>query len=241
VDIDRFTRDSVLEFGYCTEVLLRLTTSKVDPDHFALQTVLDALQELGGESVVAFQQEDIVKVHVHTFTPGKILDRLQCYGEFLTLKIENMSLGHSGEQEEKPKAKQPFAVVTVATGEGLTEKFRALGAQAVISGGQTANPSIAEFVEAFKTCCAEHIIVLPNNKNIILAAQQAANVYTDAKVHIVETKNLMQGISAMSVITPGLTDMEVLLASAQRAAMGVEGYEVTKAVRDATVGGKTVC
>lgn len=241
VDIDLFTRDSVLEFGYCTEFLLRLTTAKVDPDNFDINTALSVLQELGGQSVVAYKQEDILKVHVHTFRPGDVLARMQAFGEFLTVKIENMSLGHSEQEEKKkPKNGRNFSVVAVASGDGINALFTQMGADRIISGGQTANPSIEEFVDAFKQCDTKDIIVLPNNKNILLAARQAAELYTDAAVHVVQSKNLMQGYSALSVITPGITDIQALLASAQRAAGSVTDGEITRAVRDASIDGKTI-
>ena len=237
LDIDRFTRDSVLEFGYCTEVLIRLTAAKVDPDTFPLQTVLDTLNALDGESVVAYKQDDIVKVHVHTFTPGAVLAALQAFGEFLTVKIENMSLGHSEKAPAKAEPKKKLAVVAVASGDGLSALFTDMGADRIIAGGQTANPSTEEFLEAFKACNAEHIIALPNNKNVLMAAKQAAGLYGDAEVHVLETKNLMQGYAALAVITPGITDIEAVLSGAKRAAEGVTDCEVTVAVRDATVDG----
>ena len=240
VDISRFTRDSVLEFGYCTEFLLRLTTAKVDPDSFDLQTVLADLEELKGESIVAYQQDDIIKVHVHTFNPGEVMARMLRYGEFLTVKVENMSLGHSEPEKSKGKPKKPFAVVAVAAGDGMTALFTQMGADRIVSGGQTANPSIEEFVEAFRECAAENIIVLPNNKNILLAAQQAAKLYEDARVHVVPTKSLAQGYSALSVITPGIKDIQTLLSSAERAAKGVVDGEITRAVRDAHVDGFSI-
>lgn len=240
IDIDRFTRNSVLEFGYCTEFLLRLTTAKVDPDAFAIQTVLSVLNELGGESIVAYKQNDLVKVHVHTFNPGQIMARMLDFGEFLTVKVENMSLGHSDTQKQTPKNRKKFSVVTVSTGDGLSALFSEMGADRIISGGQTANPSTEEFIEAFRLCDAENIIVLPNNKNVILAAKQAAQLYTDAAVHIVETKNLVQGYCALSVITPGITDIEALTGSALRAAQSATDCEVTQAVRDANIDGFTI-
>lgn len=236
INIDAFTRDSVLEFGYCTEFLLRLTTAKVDPDTFDIKTVLAVLEELGGESVVAYKQDDIVKVHVHSFTPGAILARMQDFGEFLTVKVENMSLGHSETQKPQPKIQKPFAVVAVASGEGMSALFTDLGVDCIVEGGQTANPSTEDFIAAFEQCESESILVLPNNKNILLAAKQAATMYTRARVCVVETKNMVQGYCALSVITPGITDMDVLVQSAQRAAEGVIDGEVTKAVRDAAFG-----
>ena len=244
LDIDQFTRDSVLEFGYCTEFLIRLTNAKVDPDTLEIQSVLADLEALEGESIVAYKQDDIVKVHVHTFHPGQVMERLHRYGEFLTVKVENMSLGHS--QSEKsapapaPAPTKPFCLVAVAAGDGISALFTQMGVDQIVSGGQTANPSIEEFVEAFRRCPSENIIVLPNNKNILLAAQQAAKLYTDAKVHVVETKNLMQGYSALSVITPGLKDIDALLASANRAARSVTGGEITAAVRDAVIDGVSI-
>ena len=240
LDVDRFTRDSVLEFGYCTEFLLRLMSAKVDVDAFDIETVLAELRRLGGESVVAYKQDDIVKVHVHTFRPGEVLASMQAYGEFLTVKIENMSLGHSEEEPKKVQKPKKFAVVAVATGEGMSALFKDMGADCIVSGGQSANPSIEELVKAFESCNAEHIIVLPNNKNVILAAKQAAELYQGATVHVVETKSLPEGYSALSVITPGITDVDALLSSAAHAASGVTDGEITRAVRDATVNGRVI-
>lgn len=237
LNIDSFTRDSVLEFGYCTEFLLRLTTAKCDPDTFEVSALISELEALGCESIVAYKTGDIVKVHVHTFTPGSVFSAAQAYGEFLTVKVENMSLGHSGAPTKKVKPNKKFSVLAVATGDGLSALFVDMGADRIIAGGQTANPSIEEFIEAFESCGTEHIIVLPNNKNVILAARQAAELYDKAEVHIIETKSLMQGYSALSVITPGIKDMDVLCKSATHAAEDVVGIEVTRAVRDVTLGG----
>lgn len=247
-DIELFTRHSVLREGYCTEFLLRLTDEKTDPESFAIDTVIDALCELGGESIVAYLNGDIVKVHVHTKTPGTILDRMQEYGEFLKVKIENMDMGHSDEasrparpkKAEKNKPRKPYAVVTVATGEGMEALFYQMGADVVISGGQTANPSTEDFVRAIEKCEAPDILVLPNNKNIILAAEQAAKLCTGARVHVLKTKSFPAGYSALSVITPGIKDISALISGAERAAASVIDGEVTRAVRDATVGGRTV-
>ena len=245
VDINSFTRDSVLEFGYCTEFLLRLTTNKVaDPDNFDINLILSMLEELKGESIVAYKEGDVVKVHVHTFTPGVVLARAQEFGEFLTVKIENMSVGHSESGEKKtqarPRSDKKFSVLTVASGEGLCALFRELGADEIVAGGQSANPSTEEFIKAFEDCDTEHIIVLPNNKNVFLAAKQAAELYKDAKVHIIPTKNLMQGYSALSVITPGITDMDMLVSNIEDAASSVVDAEITQAVRDVTLNGKEV-
>lgn len=238
VNIDLFTRDSVLEYGYCTEFLLRLTTSKVDPDSFDVLRIVSLLTEMGGESIVAYKQDDIIKVHVHTFAPGEILAKVQSFGEFLTVKIENMNLGHT--ETEKKKPPKEFAVVSVAQGDGMAVLFSQMGADRIVSGGQSENPSIEDFVEAFKACNAKNIIVLPNNKNIVLAARQAAALYTDKPVHVINTKNIAQGYAALSVITPGIKDIDSLVTSAERAAEGVIDGEITCAVRDAVVDGKNI-
>ena len=239
IDIDMFTRDSKLEFGYCTEFLLRLTTNKVDPDNFDIQNVLSILEELNGESIVAYKTGDVVKVHVHTFNPGLILARVQEFGEFLTVKIENMSLGHSGTPEKKPANGKKFSVLTVASGEGMGALFMDMGADLIVAGGQSANPSTEEFIDAFNQCDTPDILVMPNNKNVFLAANQAAEIYTSAKVHIIPTKSLMQGYGALSVITPGV-DVETLVESATRAAQSVVGSEITRAVRNVTINGKDI-
>lgn len=238
VNIDLFTRDSVLEYGYCTEFLLRLTTSKVDPDSFDVLRIVSLLTEMGGESIVAYKQDDIIKVHVHTFAPGEILAKVQSFGEFLTVKIENMNLGHT--ETEKKKPPKEFAVVSVAQGDGMAVLFSQMGADRIVSGGQSENPSIEDFVEAFKACNAKNIIVLPNNKNIVLAARQAAALYTDKPVHVINTKNIAQGYAALSIITPGIKDIDSLVTSAERAAEGVIDGEITCAVRDAVVDGKNI-
>lgn len=232
-NIDRFTRDSRLEFGYCTEFLLRLMSAKVDPDDFPTQTILDDLKRLGGESIVADRQGDIVKIHVHTFVPGQILTQMQRYGEFLTLKIENMALGHKEELRQKDSDARAFSVVAAACGDGIAELFTQMGADRVIVGGQTINPSVEDFVRAFDACAGEDILVLPNHKNVFLAAQQAATIYERARVHVIETKSILQGYAALSVITPGITDMAALIESAQRAAHAIADGRVTRAVRDA--------
>lgn len=235
-DIDSFTRDSVAEFGYCTEVLLRLTTAKTDPDSFTTAPLIQSLEALDGQSIAAYKQEDLVKVHVHTHHPGQVLECIHRYGEFLTVKVENMSLGH----QEQPTEVLPYAVVAVVSGEGLGRLFTQLGVHQIISGGQTANPSVEDFLTAFRQCAADHILVLPNNKNIHLAAQQAAKLYNAAAVHVIPTCSMLQGMSALQVLTPGLTDIDALVASAERAAEGVCDFQITHAVRDAQADGRQI-
>jgi DAK2 domain fusion protein YloV len=240
LDFDRFTRDSEMKYGYCTEFLLRLTTKKCDVDETGAEEIAEGLKALGGESIVAYKEKDIVKIHVHTLSPGEALNFAQKYGEFLTLKIENMELGHSDTERVKDKKKKKLATVAVASGEGIIALFTDMGADAIVSGGQTSNPSAEEFIRAFDEAYAEDIIVLPNNKNVFLAAKQAAEMYEGARVHIVPTKTLMEGYGALSVITPAVTDIKKLLESAERSAKSILGGEITKAVRDVTIGGKEI-
>jgi dihydroxyacetone kinase-like predicted kinase len=155
------------------------------------------------------------------------------------MKIENMSIGHSG-VEEKEKEKKKIAIVSVASGEGISSLFSAMGVDCIVSGGQTANPSIEELLSAFKKCNAENIIVLPNNKNILLGANQAAAVYDEANVYVIPTQSLMQGYSALSVINPGITDIDALIDSATRAAGSVIDCEVTRAVRTVSIDGRKI-
>ncbi len=239
VNIDVFTRDSLLEFGYCTELLLRLMSAKVDPESFDEKIITDELTRLGGESIVAFKTGDVVKLHVHTFTPSDVLAVCQRYGEFLTVKIENMSLEHS-EREKQNKKPKPYSIVAVANGEGICSLFESLGAEIIIHGGQTQNPSAEEFVRAFDRCMGEKIIVLPNNKNILLAATQASELWSYKPVYIVPTRNIPEGYSALSVITPGITDTEAVVESAANAAHGVVSAQITRAVRDVTINGREI-
>ena len=242
VNFDAFTRDSVLEFGYCTEFFLRLQSAKTDPDSFDIKVITDYLESIGGNSIVSYKTDDIVKVHVHTNDPGLVLNKMREFGEFLTVKIENMSLQHNeGEMvEEHEKERTSVAVLTVATGEGMCELFKSMGADGIISGGQTNNPSADEFLKAFDLANADDIIVLPNNKNIFLTAKQSAELYEKSKVHIIPTESLMQGFAALSVITPELDSVDMIINDATAAAQNVIGAEITYAVRDAVVGGVEV-
>ena len=155
VDLDAFGADSVLEFGYCTEFLLRLQTSKVDIDNFDVDELITYLNSVG-ESVVCFREGTVVKVHVHTKTPGNILNHMQRYGEFLTFKMENMTLQHNeNHMQEKfaPKVNKPhkpFGVVSVAAGSGIKDAFISLGCDVVVDGGQSMNPSAEDMIAAFR-------------------------------------------------------------------------------------------
>ena len=239
LDFDRFTSDTAMQRGYCTEFLLRLTRVKCSPESFEVATLVAQLEKIG-ESIVAYKEGDIVKVHVHTLTPDAALGAALKYGEFLTVKIENMELGHSATERLKDKPRRKFSVLTVAKGEGICSLFVDMGADFIISGGQTDNPSAEEFLNAFREYDAENILVLPNNKNVILAANQAAELYEGGRVHIIPTYTLMEGYGALSVITAGVEDIDALVESATRAAKSIVGAEITRAVRDVTIGGRAI-
>ncbi len=191
------------EFGYCTELILRLDDKgKIN---FSEDKTKAALAKLG-DSIVLVVDEDLVKVHVHTLTPGKVLNMAQQYGEFVTLKIENMQEQHNeiihNALEIKPEEPKEYALVAVAAGSGLSDYFKELRVDVVISGGQTMNPSTEDFVEKIKDINAKNIIILPNNSNIILAAQQVKDILEDKNIHIVPTKTIIQGISACINFNP---------------------------------------
>lgn len=231
------------EFGYCTEFIVRLDdTARMS---FQEHVLRDALANIGN-SIVCVQDEDIVKVHVHTLTPGEALNLGQRYGEFVKLKIENMQEQHENimtnaakaeKEADKPKAK--YALITVAAGEGLAQMFKELRVDHVISGGQTMNPSTEDFVEAIKKVNAENVILLPNNSNIVLAAQQAADVMEDYNVHVIPTKTIPQGLSACIMFNPDV-EFDINLAEMNDAITLVKTGQVTYAIKDTTFEGMEI-
>lgn len=238
VDLSLFSSSDILTYGYCTEFLLRLQNSKVDVSSFDEKTIVDELESLGGDSIVAFKTGDIVKVHVHICSPGNVLNACQKYGEFLTLKIENMTLQHNEAKKKTPPKK--VAVVTVASGEGLIELFRELGADEVINGGQTANPSTQDFIKAFDSVNAQNILVLPNNSNVILTALQSAKIYQNSNVYVVNTKSIQQGYVALSLINVEAEDLSIHVSEIEDMLNCVTSIDVTYAVRNSTVDGVSV-
>lgn len=232
VNLDAFTEDSILEFGYCTEFLLRLQRSKVDLEHFD-ESVIKNWLEAQGDSLVFFRDGSIIKVHVHTKDPGAILSHCREWGEFLTIKVENMTLQHHENHMEHrfKRARKPLGIVAVAAGKGLTDCFTEMGADAVIEGGQTMNPSVERFLDAFKDIDAETILVFPNNGNIILTARQAAEMYADARIVVIPTKTLGEGYYALANLDADLP-LEEMVASLTEAADSVTTGAVSRAIRD---------
>ena len=236
VEFDKFNEDSTLEFGYCTEFLLRLLRSKVDLETFDEKVIIDYLDQVG-ESVVAFRDGSIVKVHVHTFTPGVILNEMQKYGEFLTIKIENMSLQHhQSVNQNNASFKLPpkyYGVVTVASGEGLTNAFKEMGVDEVIAGGQTMNPSTQDFIEAFHRINAKYILVFPNNSNIKMAAEQAAELYKDADVRVIPSTSIGEGYYGIGCIDRDNNDVDEVIAAVTGAMESSVSGVISTAIRDA--------
>lgn len=223
------------EFGYCTEFILRLDKDgKMLYDEAKMQQALAKL----GDSIVLVQDEDLVKVHVHSLTPGTVLTMAQQYGEFVKLKIENMQeqhneIIHSTDSSMDLKVSEPkdYVLVAVAAGDGLADYLKDLRVDVVISGGQTMNPSTEDFVEKIKDINAKNIIILPNNSNIILAAEQVKSVLEDKNIHIVPTKTIIQGISACINFNPEDT-LENNLDNMNSVLEYVKTGEVTYAIKD---------
>ena len=233
VDLDAFTEDSVLEFGYCTEFLLRLQRSKVDLETFD-ETVLSDWLSRSGESLVFFRDGSIIKVHVHTRTPGDILNHCQQYGEFLTLKVENMTLQHHENHmdERFKRGRKAYGVVAVASGTGLSETFRELGADVVIEGGQTMNPPVSRFLEAFDAVDADTVFVFPNNSNILLTARQAAQMYGPSDIRVLPCKTLGEGYYALANLDTESGDTDAIEAALTEAAGEVTTGLVSRVIRD---------
>ncbi len=248
-DLSSFTEDSELEFGYCTEFLLRLQTSKVGPlADFDEKPLIDWLIE-NGDSVVAFRDGSIVKVHVHTMTPEEILSHCHRYGEFLTLKVENMMLQHnettvrnnyvSGAKKKEARAegirparpKKKFGIVAVAAGDGIRETFLNLGADAVVDGGQSMNPSAESFLDAFSEINSDNILVFPNNSNIILTARQAAALYDNANVRVIPSKSIGECYAALSMLDTSSGDIDEIEASSVEIMESIKTGTVSKASR----------
>lgn len=240
LDLDAFGEDSILEFGYCTELLLRLQNAKTDIDTFDVGVIISYLETVG-DSIVAVKNGSIVKIHVHTMTPDKVLSFCQRYGEFLKVKIENMSLQHNNitSDKESPKAREhkKYGVIAVANGDGIKEAFLGMGADVIVDGGQSMNPSTEDFLRAFDEACADTVFVFPNNSNIILAAKQAASLYTDSNVRVLESKTIGEGYAALSMFDTEIGDMDEIMENCHMAMDGVLTAEISRCVRDAEMDG----
>ena len=243
VNYDLFTTNSPLEWGYCTECLVRLQRAKGDPEAFDLDAFRAALEARDCNSIVALRDGDVLKVHAHTMVPADVLLLCQQYGEYLEVKIENMSLQHSERTEaakQKKKLHQRYGVITVASGDGMHALFGELGADIVIDGGQTANPSAEDFVNAIEQLDADVVLILPNNGNILLTAQQAASLCEGVDVRVVPTKSFPQGYTALAVFNAAIEDADEQVADMTDAKDAVASGEITYAIRDTVIGDVSV-
>ncbi len=242
LNIDAFDEDSVLEFGYCTELLVRLQRSKTDIEAFDVNIIKDYLKTIG-DSIVTVRNGSVVKIHVHTMTPQNVLGFCQQYGEFLKVKIENMSLQHNNTVIEEKKSasskeRKKYGVVAVASGEGLKQTFLERGADIVVDGGQSMNPSTEDFIDAFDEVNADTIFVFPNNGNIILTAEQAAKLYKNSDVRIIRSTTIGAGYASLSMLDTGSGNTDEIADDLTMAMEGVITAEISHCVREASMDGK---
>ena len=233
-----------IHFTYCTEFIV--SRSVPDKDPMALRAFLESI----GDCVVVVDDDEIIKVHVHTNDPGRALHEAIEYGQFETVKVENMRIQHanaswvaeSGQVEEQPPQPvdpdEPFGFVAVAAGDGIRDLFKELGCAQVVSGGQTMNPSTDDILQAIEATPAKVVYVFPNNKNIILAAEQTISL-SSREVHVLPTRSVPQGVSAILAFDPDAEVSDNLLAM-KKAADSISVGQVTFAVRNSVVDNKPV-
>lgn len=241
--------DSEDAYGYCTEFIFRLDPGKIKA--FKEERLRNELERLPGNSIVVVQDEDIVKVHVHTLKPGNALNTAQRYGEFIKLKIENMQEQHNSILESNsatpvtqtlaepvvPQPEKEVAIISVAAGDGIKDMFLELHCDHVVSGGQTMNPSAEDIVEAIRNVNAKHVIILPNNSNIVMTAQQASIILEDeVDVQVVPSKTIPQGLSACIMYNPEVS-LEENLEEMKEAITNVKTGQVTFAIKDTNIDG----
>ena len=236
---------SDIKFGYCTEFIILLGnktfTIKQEQD---FKSYLESI----GDSIVLVADDDVVKVHVHTNDPGLAIQRALTYGALSNMKIDNMRLEHEeklfkeAEKKEVEKPAQPqkeYGFISVSIGEGLNEIFKDLGVDKVIAGGQTMNPSTEDILGAIDEVNADHIFILPNNKNIILAANQAQSLTDDKDIIVIPTKTVPQGITAIISYMPE-ADVDTNIEALEEAIKNVKTGQVTYAVRDTHIDDKEI-
>ena len=230
--------DVEITYGYCTEFIIKLHDEK----NFNPSDLRDPLNAMG-DSLVFVQDEDLLKVHIHTDEPGVAITLGQKYGDLQTLKADNMRLQNAtilGKETpaatKKPAEKKTYAILAVASGEGIKKAYKDLGIDLIIDGGQTMNPSTESFVNAIENANAEHVIILPNNKNIILSAEQTIDLLPNRSISVIKTKNIGQGYATMIAFDPTVTldeNIEAMTDVAENMTYG----EITFAVRDTEIKG----
>lgn len=232
-----------IHYGYCTEIMVKIGEGETVTDEFNYDTFRNHLDGIG-DSLLVVSDDEIVKVHVHTETPGEVMNYGQKFGSLVKIKVDNMRLQHddildgkgSNEAESTPAVERTnLAIIAVAAGEGIENLFKDMGVKSIISGGQTMNPSTNDILDAINKANADNVIILPNNKNIIMAANQAVEV-SEIPAAVVETKYISQGLTAMLGYNPDGT-LEDNKAAMVAEMANVTSGQVTVAVRDTTVDG----
>jgi len=229
------------EFGYCTEFILRIGSDSTKKTF--VEKRFTSVLASHGNSLVVVRDDDIVKVHVHTLEPGSILNYAQSFGEFVTLKIENMTEQHNhldmgaNHPVEEEKSLKEYALIAVSAGEGLNQIFSDIGVDCIVSGGQTMNPSTEDFLSAIKKCRARNVFILPNNSNIVMTASQACDVVEDETIaRVIPTKTIPQGIVSAMMFNPDL-DPEENFKEMKAALKNVISGSVTYAIKDTDIEG----
>ena len=244
-----------IKFGYCTEFIIMLEKEFNEDTEVKFKEFLSSI----GDSIVCVALDDIVKVHVHTNHPGQAFEKALEYGQLTKMKVDNMREEHNQKvvaqsemqaaiakeaQEKNSKSvntpKKDYGFITIVAGSGLSEIFKSLGVDQVIEGGQTMNPSTEDILNAADNINADTIFVLPNNSNIILAANQAASIVDDKKIIVIPTKTVPQGITAMINFEESRSAQENEVTMTESLA-SVSTGQVTYAVRDTSIDGKTIC
>lgn len=237
--------DAGEHFGYCTEFIMQIEKMS----EFSQSKFIEMISPLG-DSLVVVQDDNILKVHIHTKTPGDAMNLAQYYGYFVNIKIENMTLqhnevlihqdidhqddcgcGHDHSESVAPALKKKYAIVAVVNGEGLKETFIEMGCDYIIDGGQTMNPSVQDFVDATNQINADHVIIIPNNKNVMLSAEAARDMIEDKSVHVLRAKTVAQGYSALTMFD-ATEDIDTNLSEMNGYIDNVKTGEITYAIRD---------
>lgn len=235
-----------IEFGYCTEIMVRLGEGETVDSEFDYDEFRNHLNELG-DSLLVIADDEVVKVHVHTETPGEVMNYGQKFGSLIMIKVDNMREQHraldstpsstleDASSGSKPKEVKDIAVISVAAGKGVTELFKSFGVDYVIEGGQTMNPSTQDFLDAMEEVPAKGYVLLPNNSNIFMAAKQATEV-SEIEAVVVETRSVQQGLNAMLAFNPQGSleeNQEMMLEELQYVTSG----QITFAIRDTEING----
>ncbi|KRN54436.1 DAK2 domain protein [Carnobacterium divergens DSM 20623] len=232
-----------IKFGYCTEIMVKIGEGETVDSEFDYDTFRNHLNSIG-DSLLVVADDEIIKVHVHTERPGEVMNYGQKFGSLMKIKVDNMRLQHETileHEKETPAApakKIPYGIIAIAAGEGVQNLFKSLGAHYIISGGQTMNPSTEDILKAVAAVNAEKVIILPNNKNIFMAADQAAEV-SETPVVVVPSKTISQGMTAMLAFNE-MNDLATNKEEMTNELENVVSGQVTVAVRDTAIDGVSI-